>query len=124
MASDSELRQVLYDFLEDYKAAGMTAKLDAVIRATGVIKSLFALAAAPIPQPAPADRSWPCDCNGSPSCCGNASAMKPPAPAPQVCGTCGGKGEVVRGYEAGMMLMALCPCGCRPATPGDGRERP
>ncbi len=119
MASDSELRQVLYDFLEDYKAAGMTAKLDAVIRATGVIKSLFALAAAPIPQPAESPIHPDAPTGYGPYL---------PAPAPEV--------EPAPRYCYCYSPAESDPCDdwkvgryCRfdprrPATTGDGRERP
>ncbi len=77
---------------------------------------------APIPRPAPA--LIPCNCLMAVCHCGG--FREPPAPAPETCGTCGcagGDGFLITNDDGSPCLDRPCPA-CRPATPGDGRERP
>jgi hypothetical protein len=58
-----------------------------------------------------------------------AAPIPQPAPAPETCKRCRGRGAVlldrrdVRHWHVPDSHFGPCPT-CRPATPGDGRERP
>ncbi len=53
-----------------------------------------------------------------------AAPIPQPAPAPQVCGTCGLEPHPLNHRQL-QPTHQFVPCPtCRPATPGDGRERP